>query len=72
MILREVRTFLNNIYEKKIVATVPKLKLYVRMPYYGKHSDKLKFELNNLLNSKYPFLKCNFIFVNQHKIKNFF
>lgn len=42
------------------------------MPYLGKHSDKLKFELNNLLNSKYPFLKCNFVFVNQLKIGNLF
>ena len=72
MIYNEIKIFFNNLYDKKVISTVPKLCLFAKMPYLGKHSEKLKFELSQLLNSKYPFVECNFIFVNNRKIKNFF
>lgn len=73
LINNEIKLFLDNIFQKKsIVSTVPKLNMYIKMKYLGKHSDKMKMEILKLIDSMYPYLKLNIIFTNNYKTRIFF
>ena len=73
MINNEIKRFLDNIYNKRTpVTTVSKLPIYVKMPYLGKYSDKMKFDIKELLNNYLGFVNLNILFVNNHKLGNYF
>lgn len=51
---------------------MPKHKFYIKFPYYGNVSFKIRKKLKKLINQYYPQLKPIIIFTNNFKIKNFF
>ena len=68
-----VRNFLNNLYVPKVCApTVPKMKLYFSLPYYGYISEKIKDDLKQLIEKHFPHVNLNLVFTNNFSIGSFF
>ena len=64
-----LRNFLNNKFSpNKSVATVPKDKRYIKLPYLGHISFGLRKQLNNILKESFPQIDFRFIFTNQFTI----
>ena len=53
----EISKFLNKIFSKKEdIYTVPKLNMYISMPYLGKQSHKMKLEILKCMQNMYPYI----------------
>ena len=73
LIDNEISNLLNKKFSKKDnIYTVPKLKMYISMPYLGKQSLKMKFEILKYLQDMYPYILLNIVFTNNNKIRNLF
>ena len=68
-----LKTFLNNIFFPKTpIFTVNKKIVYFSMPYYGYISNKIKNEIQSLVEKRYPQLDLRMVFVNRFTIGSFF
>ena len=68
-----LKNFLNKIYRPDSVKlTAPKLKLYVKLPYFGEYSEKMKKELDLKLKIIFPYIDFKFIMINKNKTNMFF
>jgi len=68
-----LRNFLNTKFapsDKPI--SVPKLIKYVKLPYYGKHTFKIRNELQQVLKNNFMYINFRLIFTNPFKIQSFF
>ena len=73
LIFREIRFFLAKLYnQNKIKITVPKKKIYISFPFYGYISEKLKNEINTLVNMRFPQLDLRLVFKNELSIGSLF
>ena len=72
--LNTVNKFLNKLYQtnNNPPISVPKQKLFIKLPYYGYATDKITSELNNFLNKLFPQLNIKFICTNSLSIQSFF
>lgn len=68
-----VNAFMTSKFENKgLIYDVPKLRKYIKLPFYGKPSYELRKQLNRILHINFPAIKFNIIFTNELKIKSFF
>ena len=69
-----VNSFLSGVYEvdHEKEVSVPKLELYIKFPFFSLEGDKLKTDLKKLMDKYFPYIKPNFIFINNLKICSFF
>ena len=69
-----VNKFLNKLYQTNNIQplSVPKQKLFIKLPYYGYATDRITSELNNFLNKQFPQLNIQFICTNTFSIQSFF
>ena len=68
-----LRKFLDNRYRPMVpTCTVPKLPLYVSLPYMGNFSLSVRKELLSKLSDSYPYVKFNFTFSNPLTIGSLF
>ena len=52
--------------------TVPKMKLYFPLPYYGYISEKIRVDLSQIINKHFPHVNLHLIFTNKFSIGSFF
>ena len=68
-----VKQFLDKIYNpKRQNATVPREKLYIKLPYYGYITDKITLDLRGFFYKHYPQLKVTLVCVNNFSVQSFF
>ena len=68
-----VRNFLDSTFRPlPQQITVPKLKVYISLPYMGNLTSSVKHELTKSLETLYPYVKFNFIFKNTFTINSLF
>ena len=73
LFLKTLKQFLNRIFSPKTPhSTVSKKLIYFSMPYYGYISHKIKKEVLNLVNQRYPQINLKMVFVNRFTIGSFF
>ena len=73
IVLKEIRVFLSKLYDpNRIRITVPKKKIYISFPFYGYISEKLKNEINILVNVRFPQLDLRLVFKNELSIGSLF
>ena len=74
MIEKCIRSFLNqiNIPQKPPINNVSKKILYVKLPFHGEESFKVRRNINQLFSKFYPQIKLNIVFQSGFRIKNFF
>ena len=74
LIERCVRKFLENLYNPSIFIspTMPKLVIYIKLPYFGIQSQTLKSELVNCVGKFFPCINLKVILVNNFNIKDIF
>ena len=64
-----LRNFLDNKFTPKPkVPTVKKDIRYLKLPFYGNESFKIRNSFNDILRESFPQIKFNFIFTNKHTI----
>ena len=71
---KAIKKFLNKIYltNENTTLTVPKQKLFIKLPYYGYITEKITSDLSKLLTRLFPQLNINFICTNSSSIQSFF
>ena len=68
-----VNKFLNNIFQPLTpIPKVPKLKVYLKIPFLGPQTDALVRQLKPLFNNCFPYVQFIFIPINNLKISSFF
>ena len=67
-----IGSFLNNRYDRQNYIDSSAQCFYVTLPYFGKHSEKLKSDLSVLFCKYFKDISFNFILVNSFKIDSFF
>ena len=73
IIHRFIRNFLNNKFNPPQVAhTAHKLKLYIKLQYYGPQSHSIRNNLLKFLQPAYPQIDFRFIFTNNFTIRSLF
>ena len=73
MIVKQVKSFLNKIYSpENEITTVPKQTVYVRVPYVGYLTEKLKSQLSSIFTSRFPQLQIRLISSNKNSLGDFF
>ena len=61
---KQIRNFLNDMFRPKpLMSTVPKMKLYVSLPFMN-HTLSVQRELNDVLGKLYPYVDFKFVFRN--------
>ena len=56
----------------EITSTVNRDKVFIKLPYFGNQSFKIRRSLTELLSNFYPQIKIHVIFTNNFRISNFF
>ena len=64
--------FVNNIVQKPVVITVPKLELEIVLPYLGNISSITKKRLNRFIGKRLKFCKLKTIFQTGNGLRNYF
>ena len=73
LIEKSISEFLNKIYcNKPITYNVPKMPMYLTLPFFGPQSIKLSKELYKALTKHYPQINFNFILTTGNKMGNMF
>ena len=73
LVYREIRKFLYNIMNPTPkIPTVEKYKMFISMPYFGPHSDKLVSEIEKIMGKFFPQIDIKIILVNKNTIGSFF
>ena len=73
LIFKEIRVFLTKLYgENNINMIAPRKKIYVSFPFYGYISEKLKNEVNTLVNMRFPQVDLRLIFKNESSVGSLF
>ena len=69
-----VKQFLNKIFSEKRSPQilVPKLPIFVKIPYFGYQSTKLKSEIHKIIDKYFSYVDLKVILINNFKISNFF
>ena len=67
-----IRKFLDKIYSTSTESSKSSDIVYLRLPYFGSQSEKLKVELSKLLKTFLPGITFNYVLVNPLKIGSFF
>ena len=71
---KTVNKFLARIYQsnENATQTVPKQKIFIKLPYYGYITDRITTDLKKLFTKHFPQLHINFICTNSLSIQSFF
>ena len=73
LIFKELKLFLNNVYNRKVInLTVPKKLIYISFPYFGYISEKLKNEIHWLVSRRFPQLNLKIVFKNEFSVGSLF
>ena len=73
LVHNQIRSFLNKIYEPvPQPLIVPRKCIYVKLPYFGYISEKIKQEILKILEKYFPHLDLKICFVNSLQIGSFF
>ena len=73
VVYRQIQNFIQKITHPPLsVDTVAKRKFFCTLPFTGTQTEKLKRELNSLLQEIFPQIDIKLIFVNKSTIANFF
>ena len=73
IVYKQIKSFLNKLYEpKELQIIVPKKRLYIKFPYFGYISEKIKDDINKLLTKYFSHLDLRLCFVNSFQIGSFF
>ena len=73
IVYREINKFIRKIQNPTdTFQTVPKLKFYVSMPYYGSYGEKMKKEVTDLVEKIYPQVELSLALVNPFTIGSLF
>ena len=68
-----IKRFLNYLYRPDAeIANVPKLKMYMVLPFFGSQSEKLRKELTSTLSRFYTYVDFNIVLVNNYTIGSLF
>ena len=68
-----LNNFISKLYlHDEAIPTVPKLSFYIKLPFFGSQSQKLKTELSKLIEGHFPYINPKIALVNKDKISNFF
>ena len=68
-----IKKFMDRLYERNTtVATVNKMVKYIKLPYYGTSSFKIRKELKSLLEHSFGYIKFKITFTNPNRMKLFF
>ena len=51
---------------------MPKKSIFVKLPFFGPQSDKMKQEIQSIVQKSYNHLNLKIVFVNDYKISSFF
>ena len=68
----QIKRFVNKIYEKEIISTVPKKVIYLRFPYFGYVSENIRKKLLPLLNRKFGHIDFKIAFKPSNTIGGMF
>ena len=71
---KTLNNFLHKVRRNETVerSDVPKLKKYIKLPYYGKSSFDLRKSLQKILKTNFPAVEFKFVFTNGFTIGSFF
>ena len=73
VINRHINSFLNNkLLTVNKVPSVPKLKKYIKLPFYGSETYKMRNEIRHALRGVFNHIDFQFIFTNPYTTKSFF
>ena len=73
LVFTHLKNFLDKLYHPKSpIITVPKKQIYFKLPYFGYLSERIKHDLQKLLDKNFPHLNLHLCFVNSFQIGSFF
>ena len=67
-----IKDYLIKKFSPNIIFTVPKKSIFVKLPFFGPQSDKMKQEIQSIVQKSYNHLNLKIVFVNDYKISSFF
>ena len=74
IINKNLKEFINKLYyeKEKLIKKPEKQKIYIKVPFHGEESFRLRKNLKDLIKNYFPQITLNIIFDNNFNIKSFF
>ena len=70
LIEKVIKEYLTKKFSNESLITVPKKSIYVKLPFFGPQSDKMKQEIMSIVHKSYKHLNIKIVLVNNFKISN--